>query len=327
MELKKKSAKRLVLPLIGVITFLLCKSKMDSVLYHDKYVIKDCVNESSFQVETKNKSHEDLKTSRNLTNIRDLPSTGQMTSLWPDDPECKRFMVGFSSGLPLVWLASFPRSGNSWTRYLIEAATGVYTNSAYNDPVMVKVGYVGEAEKAGTGRCMVTKTHRLWEQGEDHHVRTILLIRNPAKCTISHWHYHKAPGGNDFFITLDNSTYNSQAFRIWVKSNIENWRKVTEDRLLWSRKLLVVIYEELRQDPITQMHRILDFLGLQDDPSRMACLAKHLDGRVKGGQREIDPYTLEEKSAFKTAIEAVTWLAHFRNVTLPDYVEQISTGR
>ena len=33
--------------------------------------------------------------------------------------------------LPLIALASFPRSGNTWTRQLIERATGLYTGSYY----------------------------------------------------------------------------------------------------------------------------------------------------------------------------------------------------
>ncbi|CAL4193115.1 unnamed protein product, partial [Meganyctiphanes norvegica] len=154
--------------------------KMDESIFHNKYMFKDCSCLSSHQDKSKSNSHDRLKLPSNLTKIQDLPSTGKTRSLWPDDPDCKRFTVGFSSGLPLVWLASSPRSGNSWTRYLIEAATGVYTNSRYHDRIMINLGYYGESEKVGTGRCMATKTHLRWAPGEDHHVPTILLIRNPA---------------------------------------------------------------------------------------------------------------------------------------------------
>ncbi|CAL4131864.1 unnamed protein product, partial [Meganyctiphanes norvegica] len=101
---------------------------------------------------------------------------------------------------------------------------------------------------------------------------------------------------------------------------------VTENRLLWSRVLLVVVYEELLQEPMTQLRRILDFLGLMEEPSRMACLAKHIDGKAKGHQREVDPYTLTEREVLKAAIKVVTWEAHLRGVTLPDYVQQITTA-
>ena len=52
---------------------------------------------------------------------------------WPDDPACRRYSVQFGSGLGVVGLASYPSSGNTWLRYLIEAITGIYTGSMYND--------------------------------------------------------------------------------------------------------------------------------------------------------------------------------------------------
>ena len=33
--------------------------------------------------------------------------------------------------MPKIGLVSFPGSGNTWTRYLIESLTGVFTGSVY----------------------------------------------------------------------------------------------------------------------------------------------------------------------------------------------------
>ncbi|CAL4084158.1 unnamed protein product, partial [Meganyctiphanes norvegica] len=166
MELKNKSARISMLVFIGALIILCYALQRDDAIFQ------------------KNNSHAGLKLSSNLTKIQDLPNIWKQRRMWPDDPECERFTVGFSSGLPQVWLASSPRSGNSWTRYLIEAATGVYTNSIYHDKIMTKLGYYGEKEAVGTGRCMATKTHLTWQPGDDHHSPTILLIRNPAKLVI-----------------------------------------------------------------------------------------------------------------------------------------------
>ena len=48
--------------------------------------------------------------------------------------------MGKFKSLPLMALASFPGSGNTWTRYLIEGATGVFTGSVYIDPGMNSKG-------------------------------------------------------------------------------------------------------------------------------------------------------------------------------------------
>ena len=42
--------------------------------------------------------------------------------------------------IPPVALASFPNSGNTWLRYLIEGLTGIYTGSFYLDMGLTKKG-------------------------------------------------------------------------------------------------------------------------------------------------------------------------------------------
>ena len=63
---------------------------------------------------------------------------------WVDDHDCEKFRVAFSNqkSLHLIGLASFPRSGNTSIRYLIEGATGVFTGSFYNSRCMVSQGKI-----------------------------------------------------------------------------------------------------------------------------------------------------------------------------------------
>ncbi len=61
---------------------------------------------------------------------------------WSDDEACKDLVVRFSAphSLPPVGLASYPSSGNTWLRYLIEAASGIFTGSLYDDVVLKRRG-------------------------------------------------------------------------------------------------------------------------------------------------------------------------------------------
>ena len=43
----------------------------------------------------------------------------------------------------VVALASFPGSGNTWVRYLLQQATGIITGSMYNDTDLFKRGFPG----------------------------------------------------------------------------------------------------------------------------------------------------------------------------------------
>lgn len=59
--------------------------------------------------------------------------------------------------LPRTGFASFPRSGNTFTRELVERATGFRTTSAYCDPGLA-VAFPGECDK-GNGSYFFRKTH------------------------------------------------------------------------------------------------------------------------------------------------------------------------
>lgn len=71
--------------------------------------------------------------------------------------------LNFTSGR--IALASFPRSGNTWVRFLLENATGQPCGSLYRDRVMPR----GEDGIA-------IKTHEL---DSSRYARAIHLVRNP----------------------------------------------------------------------------------------------------------------------------------------------------
>ena len=99
----------------------------------------------------------------------------------------------------VLGLASYPSSGNTWLRYLIEGITGFYTGSMYNDIMLRKKGFYGEGIPADSGMVLTVKTHG-HTTGEGAHVArdkqvmynhhrevnntAILLIRNPFKAII-----------------------------------------------------------------------------------------------------------------------------------------------
>ena len=56
---------------------------------------------------------------------------------WFGLPMCTHFSTKFSEKrLPVVALVSFPSSGNSWLRFLVEGATGIFSGSVYKDTRM-----------------------------------------------------------------------------------------------------------------------------------------------------------------------------------------------
>ena len=59
---------------------------------------------------------------------------------WSLDEICGKYSIQFGQNLNIVGLSSYPSSGNTWLRYLIEGTTGYFTGSMYNDVTLSNKG-------------------------------------------------------------------------------------------------------------------------------------------------------------------------------------------
>ena len=76
-------------------------------------------------------------------------------------PECRNLTTRFAASysLPLYPLASYPGSGNTWVRYLLEGLSGVFTGDIYKDKRLSKL-CLGTKENYHKGTTFCVKTHR-----------------------------------------------------------------------------------------------------------------------------------------------------------------------
>ena len=103
-----------------------------------------------------------------------------------------------------VALASFPGSGNTWARGLLQDTTGICTGGIYCDKTLRKNGYPGECIRSGV--VLVVKTHQTspWWKGvhykksdspkyfaKNWHIPVfgtgIFLMRNPYDALVAEW--------------------------------------------------------------------------------------------------------------------------------------------
>ena len=104
-----------------------------------------------------------------------------VTVFWREDEECSHYQTRFLArhSLPARALVSYPGSGNTWTRYtctrvqqlytctlncslnryLLEAATGVFTGSVYYGKGIYEAGHLGEKRDYNDGSTLIQKTH------------------------------------------------------------------------------------------------------------------------------------------------------------------------
>jgi len=171
-------------------------------------------------------------------------------------------------------LASFPGSGNTWLRYLIQQATGFLTGSVYQDQTLRINGFPGEGVRDGS--VVVVKTHETQRGNFD---RAILLVRDPYKAILAE--FNRQSGGHvgharpKAFKSKGWPTMVQNGALSWERFNT-NWAKYFESD---PENLLVVHYSQLRNNTEAEVKKVLEFLEISVTNSTMQCVMKHREGR------------------------------------------------
>ena len=88
------------------------------------------------------------------------------------------------SGRKSMVLASFPGSGNTWLRGLIQQVTGLCTGSYYCDPLLLN-SFPGEGIQSGA--VLFVKTHKLPRKVNFRYNGGVFLVRNPFHAIVSEY--------------------------------------------------------------------------------------------------------------------------------------------
>ena len=223
---------------------------------------------------------------------------------------------------PVVALASFPGSGNTWLRYLIQQATGDYpslfrsalnqhtiakvclffqglmTGSVYKDYSLMKYGFPGES--IANGSVIAVKTHEFGRDAIAPFDRAVLLIRDPFASIQAE--FNRRSGGHVGYASAEKYRRENK-WRNFVLNKAEEWAAMN---LAWysafanstgsgrsnggkRKKLLLLRYDDLREDPERELRRVLDFLGVSAEVSRetMECVMSRREGIYKRPRRPL----------------------------------------
>lgn len=153
-----------------------------------------------------------------------------------------------------VYLASFPRSGNTMLRTVLHHCFGLKSGSMYRHDLRGNAAleeFVGHVERDGDGRLAfepgalpLIKTHDPPKGSE----KAIYVVRNGiAACqSLAAWY------GGEF--SLEQIIRGRARFGTWSE-HVADWAP-------WERpNTLFLRYEELAADPIALLPRLADFLG------------------------------------------------------------------
>ena len=165
----------------------------------------------------------------------------------------------------ILWLASWPRSGNTLLRMCLEQAFGLDSYSRYNDErdlganarVADAVGHHAwsgsfdefRASAARDARWVPIKTHHL----PDDDAPAIYVIRDGRSACVSYLHYLEHFGSGP--VTLEDVIIGATPFGSWSE-HVEAWRPLERP------KTLVVRYESLCEEPQAAIEAIAELIGV-----------------------------------------------------------------
>lgn len=220
---------------------------------------------------------------------------------------------------PINWLASYPRSGNTWVRVLLhgyyfgppaDTADVALTVPDIHAPQHTR----GERAREGGPAVQMFKTHLVWSDRHPGAARTnkvVYLVRHPADVLLSCLNFHRVmgtqagpQGGGATSAKIDEGAYVRTFLRLggdqaWLGNN---YGTIEENVASWLDRCpaptLVVRYEDLRGDTPAGLRRLLEFLGEPVDGARIERAVRGasfdnmraLEIREKRGRKDKHPF-------------------------------------
>jgi hypothetical protein len=178
----------------------------------------------------------------------------------------------------IVWIASYPKSGNTWVRFMLcNLIFGTQSSAAALNQLIPDVHEVPHAllERGGLG-----KTHFMYSASLPLAARTagcLYIVRHPADVLLSNFHYAARAAGTgeppasafdryvqDFVSHRGDPRWLRQGMGSW-ESNVKSW---VSDRHEFPVQLLR--YEDLKRDPASIAGTLSRWLGTGASPERIA---------------------------------------------------------
>lgn len=221
-----------------------------------------------------------VQVSRVLTGRQDA---GRNLTVFPDD----------------LFIVSYPRSGNNWTRFLIGNLIRP------DDPVtfanlerrVPEIYFNPDRRLRALPRPRVFKSH---EAFEPHYPHTLCVVRDPRDVVVSNYHHNQKAGNisadckiEDFVPMFLAGEFDKKC-GTWG-DHVTSWLATRKDH----SGFLLVRYEDLKADPLTELSRISRFLETSG--------FRGIDGSARNLNRVIDLSSADRMRALeKTQGEAWT---------------------
>jgi len=177
----------------------------------------------------------------------------------------------------VIWIASYPKSGNTWARFLVcNLVFGPQESAAALNHLAPDIHELGDSFELPK-EPLFLKTHFPYHNDlplAAHSAAAIYLVRDPGDVMLSNFHYAKRSGALPEDVALSHYVdqyLTERGDRRWLKRGIGRWDDHVRSWLALKHPfpLLLLRYEDLVGDAAHGARQICAFLGLTRSPTEI----------------------------------------------------------
>jgi len=169
-----------------------------------------------------------------------------------------------------TFVVSYPRSGNTWTRFLIANLVYPEKNVGFTNIEKLIPDTSSQSNRAlkSTPRPRIIKTHEYF----DHRYRKVIyIVRDPRDVALSYYDFQRK------YMQIDDAYPLEQYVEDFVQGRLISidWGTWAENVSSWiytrgkSKNFLLLRYEDMMQDTTRELTRIAQFFGIEAAPTHL----------------------------------------------------------
>jgi hypothetical protein len=185
-----------------------------------------------------------------------------------------------------TFIVSYPRSGNTWTRFLI--ANLLYPDTevgfANIETLVPDTAALSSRTLKKIPRPRVLKSHQYFDP---RYPKVLYVVRDPRDVALSYFQFHRKYGFIDDAYPIDAFVGDF----VYGRLVSADWGTWAENVASWfytrggNRAFLLTRYEDLKQDATRELTRIAEFLGVS---ASVELLARAIEQSSAGKMRQFE---------------------------------------
>jgi hypothetical protein len=173
-----------------------------------------------------------------------------------------------------TFIVSYPKSGNTWTRFLI--GNLVYSDGVDFSNINRLVPDPGDLSRRylkGLHRPRILKTHQTFDP---RYMKVICVVRDPRDVVLSEYHFDIKRRAIDEGFRIEHFVARFVAGEVnheygsWGE-NVGSWVAARQNskKFQSGQNFLLVRYEDMKDNPQSELRRIARFLGIDSTEARL----------------------------------------------------------